>query len=256
LNVHDDLSNVLGRSTSDIASVLGTGIDGAVRRIGTTYNSQGTTEKLTSYVDTAGTSVANEVLRYYNGLMQVTTEFQSESGPVNTITSPKVQYSYSYMTSGANHSRLLATIYPNNRNVAMNYATGIDSNVSRVSNMTDGSGMLESYLYLGAGTIVSRNKSQIGVDTTYIKRTGESNGSGGDKYTGLDRFNRVVDQRTLTSSSGASLDRFSYGYDRNGNRLFKENLVSSANSELYTVDLADRLTSMQRGRIKSATHLA
>jgi len=86
-------------------------------------------------------------------------------------------------------------------------------------------------------------------DTTYIKRTGEANGSAADQYTGLDRFNRVVDQRTLTSSSGSSLDRYAYGYDRNSNRIYKENLVSTSNSELYTFDLADRVLSMQRGTL-------
>lgn len=34
------------------------------------------------------------------------TEWQSHSGAVNTSTSPSVQYSYSEMPSGANHSRL------------------------------------------------------------------------------------------------------------------------------------------------------
>ena len=125
-----------------------------MRRLGTTYNSQGMPEKLSSYSDTSGSTVANEVLRQYNGLMQIISEYQSENGPVNTSTSPKVDYNFSYMASGANHSRLVSTIYPNGRIVTMNYAGGIDSNVSRVTAMTDVSGMLESYLYLGSSAIV------------------------------------------------------------------------------------------------------
>ncbi len=58
-------------------------------------------------------------------------------------------------------------------------------------------------------------------------------GDGGDQYTGLDRFGRVVDQRWLVTTSGTALDRFQYGYDQDGNVLYKNNLVNSAFSELY-----------------------
>ncbi len=44
-----------------------------------------------------------------------------------------------------------------------------------------------------------------------------------------------------------SVDHFAYGYDRNSNRLFKENLLSAGNSELYAYDDLNRLTNMQRG---------
>src|SRR5262249_2763839 len=54
----------------------------------------------------------------------------------------------------------------------------------------------------------------------------------GDQYTGLDRFGRVVDQR-WRKSDGMHTDRFSYGYDRNGNRLYRQNVVQADHSELY-----------------------
>ena len=38
--------------------------------------------------------VVNEVLRQYNGLGQLTTEFQASAGAVNVLTTPKVQYAY------------------------------------------------------------------------------------------------------------------------------------------------------------------
>jgi hypothetical protein len=63
--------------------------------------------------------------------------------------------------------------------------------------------------------------------------TGESNGDAGDHYTGLDRFGRIVDQRWIKTSSGTATDRFKYGYDRNGNVLFKDNKVLTSQSELY-----------------------
>src|SRR5713226_6051792 len=60
-----------------------------------------------------------------------------------------------------------------------------------------------------------------------------SNGDAGDKYTGLDRFDRVVDQRWIKTSTGTATDRFQYGYDRDGNRLYRNNLVNSSFGELY-----------------------
>ena len=57
--------------------------------------------------------------------------------------------------------------------------------------------------------------------------------TGGDRYTGLNQFGQVVDQNWVNPTTGASADRFQYGYDRNGNVLYKNNLLGSSFSELY-----------------------
>ena len=75
-----------------------------------------------------------------------------------------------------------------------------------------------------------------------------STGDGGDQYTGLDRFGRVVGQRYSNSSSGA-IDEFQYGYDRNSNVMFKINAVHTAQSELFQYDGLNRLTSFSRGTL-------
>jgi RHS repeat-associated protein len=106
---------------------------------------------------------------------------------------------------------------------------------------------LESYDYLGSATVVRREHSQPGVDLTYIKQSAESNGDAGDPYIGLDRFGRVVDQRWLETSSGTATDRFQYGYDRDSNRLYRDNLVNTAFGELYAYDDLNQLSSFQRG---------
>ena len=156
----------------------------------------------------------NQIQREYNGLGQLITEYQEHGGAVNTSTSPKVQYTYSEMSGGANHSRLTGIVYPDGMTLSYNYASGLDDAISRLSSISDTSGTLESYSYLGLGTVVIRSHSQPGVDLTYVKQSGESNGDAGDQYTGLDRFGRVVDQRWIKTSSGTATDRFQYGYDR------------------------------------------
>src|SRR5438067_11705807 len=137
------------------------------------------------------------------------------------------------MAGGANHSRPVSMTYPNGRVITENYSTGVDNTISRLSSLTDGSTTLEAYSYLGLDTVVKRAHPQPGVDLTYIKQTGEANSDAGDQYTGLDRFGRVVDQRWIVTANGTHTDRFKYGYDRDGNPLYRTNEVSHSFDELY-----------------------
>jgi RHS repeat-associated protein len=96
--------------------------------------------------------------------------------------------------------------------------------------------------------VVKRAHSQSGVDLSYIKLSGESTGDAGDQYTGLDRFGRIVDQRWINGSN-VDVDRFKYGYDRNSNVLYKENIVNSGLSEVYTYDDLNQLASYKLGTL-------
>jgi len=90
---------------------------------------------------------------------------------------------------------------------------------------------------------------------TYIAQGGEPVGDGGDQYTGLDRFGRVVDQRWM-NSGGSALDRIQYGFDRASNRLYRANVVAEAVSanqdEYYTYDTLNQLLTLQRGTLNSS----
>jgi hypothetical protein len=66
-------------------------VGGTVRRIDTAYDSQGNPYLFTSYADTVGTTVVNQVQDTFNGLGQLTNEYQSHSGAVNTSTTPKTK---------------------------------------------------------------------------------------------------------------------------------------------------------------------
>ncbi len=169
---------------------------------------------------------------------------------MNVNSTPKVQYAYSEMPGGANHSRLTSMTYPDGYAVNYNYSSGLNDAISRLSSLSDTSGTLESYSYLGLGTVVIRSHSQPGVDLTYVKQSGESNADAGDQYAGLDRFGRVVDQRwRATGLVPVDLDRFQYGYDRDSNRLWRDNLVNSAFGELYSYDNLNQITSFNRGTL-------
>jgi RHS repeat-associated protein len=259
-NVHTYSYDVLGRQTSDAVTTLGSGVDGAVRRIDTAYDTQGNPYLVTSYADTAGTTIVNQVQRAFNGLGQLTQEWQSHSGAVNTSATPSVQYAYSLMSSGANNSRLTSITYPNGYALSYNYNTGLDSTISRLSSLSDSTGTLQSYSYLGLGTPVIVNDPQPGIELTYVQQTGDShaNTDGGDQYTGLDRFGRVIDQFWLNTSTGTATDRFQYGYDQDSNVLYRSNLVNTSFSELYHAngssngyDGLNQLTAFARGTLNS-----
>jgi RHS repeat-associated protein len=144
----------------------------------------------------------------------------------------------------------------------------LDDAISRVYSLQDHAGAsgqvnLEVYSYLGIGTIVKRAHPENGVDLTYIDPGDTLAGhDGGDQYTGLDRFGRVAEQ--LWIKSGTAKDRFQYGYDADGNVLYKKNTVSTANSELYhansttsgdnsgAYDGLNRLLSFARGTLSSS----
>jgi RHS repeat-associated protein len=233
--VHQYAFDVVGRPVTDTVTALAKGVDGAVRRLESAYDTGGRPYLFTSYSAPTGGSVVNQVEDLYNGLGQLTAEYQAHSGAVNGST-PVVQCAYSEMAGGANHSRLVSMTYPNGRVLSYTYAVGLDDRISRLSSLTDSSGTLEAYSYLGLGTVVKRAHPQTGVDLTYIKQTGEQNGDAGDPYTGLDRFGRVVDQRWLKPNDvNNPTDRVQYGYDRDGNRLYRDNLTPQGNSfdELY-----------------------
>jgi RHS repeat-associated protein len=242
---HQYTYDVLGRQTSDTVTQLGAGVDGSIRRIDTAYDSQGNPYLFTSYADTAGTQIVNQVEDVYNGLGQLTGEYQSHSGAVVPGTTPEVQYQYNEMSNGENNSRLESMTYPNGRVLDYNYNVGLDDSISRLSSISDNTGVLESYTYLGLNTVVERAHPQTGVNLTYISPYG-SPGDAGDQYVGLDRFGRVVDQLWLNTNTNTATDEFQYTFDRDSNVLTRSNLVDAAFSEQYSYDGFNQLTGFSR----------
>ncbi len=153
--------------------------------------------------------------------------------------------------------------YPNNRILDYVYNSGLDGTISRVSGLKDDNTgtHVEDYSYLGVGTMVQRAHPEPGVNQTYIQQSGDTyyNSDGGDQYTGLDRFNRVIDQFWTTTT-----DRFQYAYDRDNNALYKNNLQNSGLSELYhqsstssgdnasSYDKLSRLANFVRGALSTS----
>ena len=152
------------------------------------------------------------------------------------------------MDNVAKYVRLKKITYPDAaRDVDYYYASGVDEIMSRVSSIFDdaddgrdldvGEDVYASYKYLGAGTIVEEDYADIEVKLTYL--------DSGD-VTGFDRFGRVEDQIWSDYGASATLDRYTYTYDRMGNRTAKVNTQHTDFNETYTYDDLDRLESATR----------
>jgi RHS repeat-associated protein len=191
--------------------------------------------------------VANQIEDVYNGLGQLLTEYQAVSGAVNPPTTPSVQYAYSFVATsgGPNHSRLVSMTYPNGRVLNYNYTSGVDDQISRLSSLSDSSATLEAYTYLGLNTVVTRSHPQTGVNQTDVISGGNTHG--GDQYTGLDRFGRVVEERWINPNTSTVTDDFLYSYDRDGNRLTASNALHSSLSQQFTYDSLNQLASFTQG---------
>jgi hypothetical protein len=140
--------------------------------------------------------------------------------------------------------------YPNGRQVDTQYNAALDSAISRPDAIADDSASgvpLASYSYLGLSTIVQQLDGN-NVALSYIQQAGDTSAItsgaayGGDQYTGLDRFDRVIDQNWVLNPTPAtptptpaplSTDRTQLGYDRGSDVLYSNNLLDSSDSELY-----------------------
>lgn len=230
--------DALGRETADTIMNLASGVDGSVMKLGFAYDDVGRLFTSTSY--DGNDDIVNQVEDLYDGLGNIATEYQSHDGAVDTATTPSVGYTYDV----ANGDQLTSEIYPGGRTIAYNYDSGLDSTASRISSISDSSGTLQSYSYLGLSTPVTFSDGN-GIELTYLST---SMGDAGDNVTGLDRFGRVDDQNWV-NSSGTSIDEFQYGYDADSNVLYRDNTVLTDHSELYSYDGLNRLASFERGML-------
>ncbi len=105
-----------------------------------------------------------------------------------------------------------------------------------------GSQTLAQYTYMGDGTMVSQYRPQTGANEAIT----------------LDNFGNVADLN-WTNSSSASTDHFGFGYDADGNVLYKQNYVLASDSELYHAngvtpgyDGLNRLTTFARGTLSAS----
>ena len=251
--VHTFTRDDLGRQTDDGITAVGSSTDNAVLRISRSYEIRGLVGTITSADNaTPGSgTILNEVKCTYNDFGQLIEDDQEHSGAVGGST-PSVAYVYDAGSSSSNQIRLNQLTYPNGRTIASSFGTSgsMSDYLSRVEAINDTSSAtttLAEYAYLGAGTVIRITYPEPGV---WLDLWGGTSGT----FTGIDLFNRIIDQRWQNDITGTptDIDRYRYGYDRNSNRQWKTNVVgtpavTAGLDEFYRYDPLNRLTEMQRG---------
>jgi RHS repeat-associated protein len=242
--VHEYTFDSAGRLAADTVTDLGESgiVDDVVLRIGRTYDDIGRLQFVTSYSDTSGTTAVNQVKYEYDSWGNVVREYQEHEATVDGNT-PFVQYDYEAgATSGvAKYVRLDDVVYPDdNRTVDYDYGTvgAIDDIMSRLAAIGDGTDTYAAYKYLGAGQIATEDYEDIEVNLDHAA----------DNFAALDRFGRVVDQAWTDYGANPDtvLDRYTYEYDRAGNRTARTNELNHDFDETYAYDSLDRLVSADR----------
>jgi RHS repeat-associated protein len=170
--------------------------------------------------------IVNEVKYEYNVNMQLQKLYQSFTGALTTYSSA-VQYTY----DAAHQNRLTGVIYPSGKTLAYQYDA-----FDNVSSLNEGTTPLVSYVYDGSGSPMQTVYNQPNVSLTYV------NG-------GLDRFGRVVNHSWVKNSN--ALVHIVHGYDYAGNRTYRNDLVQTANSELYSYDNLGQIKSLSRGTLNA-----
>ncbi len=193
-------------------------VDGNVLRIERGYEVRGIVEQVTSYDAATGGYSVNDVKFTYDDFGLLKTDQQEHLGDVSIST---WQVQYAHANGADNHARLNTVTYPNGRVLHHEYSTGNDSDLSRVSYLSETNGCgtrYAAYTYLGAGQIVRVDCNKIGAnDPTHSHNL--AFGTGNDPYDGLDQFGRVIDLRWTNYAGTTDLVGIKHGYDRAGNRL-------------------------------------
>ena len=246
--VHAFVYDQLGRQTADKVTMLGTGVNGAVRRIEQSYNARSLLEKVTSYDAATGGNVVNQVQNVYNDFNQLATQYQEHAGAVNTSSSAGVQYAYA--DGSANTIRRTQIIYPDNTYLEYRYGNSGDpaDRLSRIEILNSGgTDDICQYTYLGLNTFVKADYLLSSI------RWDLATGSGANPYTGLDAFGRVIDCLWQQYSGPTTLVELLYGYNFDSSRQWRQDAVAGSGfDELYAYDPLQRLVDMERGTLNGA----
>ncbi len=215
-----------GRVTSDSVT-FGTGsqVDTHIERIGYSFDVNGRLEKVTSYEDAAGNTVADEVKLEYTPLWQIEKVWQQHDGVV-TSASPRVLYKYASWdidftnaNQAMNYSRMWTQVYPSDADGAhtVYYHHGedvedgsgdnIDNRISRLLRMSVNSWQG------GRADVVKYDR--IGLGRVALATLPNANSTGGDQDPSNDNEDGIVLDRVKAHNGGLTPGAYP-AFDRYG----------------------------------------
>ena len=255
-NIIETTYDSAGRETIRAVTTLGTGFDGAVRRVETAYTSLGQVETVTQYDAATSGSLVDQVKYLYDGWGNVTNFRQDIDGTVGGSGYYDVAYAYEKATTGRNTIRRTSETL-GGKTFTLNYASSGSPDVpdvsSRVYSIKDGATPLVQYEYLGAGQVVGTMYDEPDVFSRQYSSTA-------GQYPDLDTLNRVVGSKwTKDLANDVDFYRYALTYDRNSN-ITKADQADNSNPGAdavadghvgfdiaYTMDNLNRLTVADEG---------
>jgi YD repeat-containing protein len=196
-----------------------------------------------------GGGVANQVKYEYDRFSTVSKIWQDWNSEVDG-TSPKVQCSYTFPTSGDVAVRKTSTTYPSGA-VTINevYNSGADDILSRVTQRKQGSTVFFHDSYLGLGRLVERHFGSLYLYWTLVG----TDSANQDNYWGLDRFGRIDNLKIHDPVIQLkTYNQYAYTYNHRSQVTLREDFVGNVSGsyefdETFEYDNLGRLTDHKRG---------
>lgn len=239
----------LGRLLTDAVTAFGSGIDTSVGKLESVYNVDGWLARAISW-DVSGTTKVNEVFSTYTRFGQLNTQFQQHAGAVVIPTTPRIRYAYE--DGSSNTIRPTGIAFPRTsaeteKFIQTNYTGAISDAISRPDQVKEDATVVASMRYLGLSTSIGlKYDAASNAELTYENG---STGDAGDKYTGLDRFGRLVE--TIWKKGSTDLVHSKYGRNRMSGIDWRRDLLSTVtpNDNYYWYDGLQQVTRHDRGNL-------
>jgi len=232
-------------------------VDTDVEAIKYAHDSLGRVQKVTSYEDTAGSTVENEIEWERNGLGQVTKSKQDHDSAAGAGT-PDVDYGFDATDTTPddgvydNGMRLNQVTYPDGEIFAYDYGDGsLDDRLHRVAGIWEDAvstgTQLTEYEHSGVGRLVFSELTppQVRLNRMVFTSAG--------RYWGWDPFGRTINQYWQDTGAPAVTDFVTYAYDYTGNRLTRDVYDNATKDQRYYHDHLNRLDEYKQGSLSGTT---
>ncbi|MCI0456510.1 MAG: RHS repeat protein, partial [Gemmataceae bacterium] len=228
-----------------VTSLLSPPFDGAVRRIGVTYDVLGRTQLVTQYDNIVSGNSLDEVKYSYDDWGNVSKIEQDRNSAVGVGSPPddyEISYTYAKATAGRNTIRRAGMTMPSGTSVVFRYAAySFGNHASRVTGINVGASTPVLYWYNGVDQLVGTEYPEPDV---MWNQFGSSSGT----YPDLDRFNRVTSSRwTKDLSTDRDFYDLDIQYDADSNVKVVDDLVQVGIDVAYTLDKLNRLRKAEEG---------
>jgi YD repeat-containing protein len=252
-NVMETSYDTLGRAIHQRWTTAAGGFDTAVRRISSTYGSDGDLELVTQYDNaTVGSGTIVDEVKYVQDGWGNLTDFQYDrDSAVGASPDNKYSMSYAYAkaTGGRNTVRRTQWTLPSGTALDFDYSStsSYDADLSRVTKLKIGATAIAEYQYNGAGQVVGTIYDEPDVFSKLHTGTSSS-------YDAIDRFGKpIISRWTKDLATDRNFYETVITWDRNGNPTAIKDNVHTGFDVKYDIDDIDRVARADEGTLSGGS---